>query len=87
MSSRPATRAESSTGPGQIAPLVASWRRSLAARRVSPATISTYSSAALLLADFLAERGMPSFQQTLPGRLAILPLASVLAKAETSSSS
>jgi site-specific recombinase XerD len=60
MSTGPVTRAESSTGPGEIAPLVASWRRSLAARRVSPATIATYSSAALLLADFLAERGMPT---------------------------
>jgi site-specific recombinase XerD len=60
MSTGPVTRAESSTGPGQIAPLVASWRRSLAARRVSPATIATYTSAALLLANYLDDQGMPT---------------------------
>ena len=41
MTVSPSTRQKSSS-PGQIAPLVASWRRSLAARRVSPATIATY---------------------------------------------
>lgn len=59
MAISPPTR-QKSTSPGQIAPLVASWRRSLAARRVSPATIATYSSAALLLADYLAAQGMPT---------------------------
>jgi site-specific recombinase XerD len=51
---------QKNTSPGQIPPLVASWRRSLAARRVSPATIATYSSAAQLLADYLAAHGMPT---------------------------
>jgi site-specific recombinase XerD len=60
MQGSPATPAEDTTGPGEIAPLVASWRRSLAARRVSPATIATYTSAALLLADYLATNGMPT---------------------------
>lgn len=55
----PPTR-QQSTSPGQIAPLVAPWKRSLAARRVSPATIATYSSATLLLADYLAAHGMPT---------------------------
>jgi site-specific recombinase XerD len=59
MTVSPSTR-QKNTSPGQIAPLVASWRRSLAARRVSPATIATYSSAALLLADYLAAHGMPT---------------------------
>jgi site-specific recombinase XerD len=60
MPTHPVAPAQDITSPGAIAPLVASWRRSLAARRVSPATIATYSSAALLLASFLAERGMPT---------------------------
>jgi site-specific recombinase XerD len=60
MQAKPATPAESTKGPGEIGSLVASWRRSLAARRVSPATIATYSSAALLLAEFLVDRGMPT---------------------------
>jgi site-specific recombinase XerD len=59
MTISPPTRQKDSS-PGRIALLVASWRRSLAARRVSPATIATYSSAALLLADYLAAQGMPT---------------------------
>ena len=59
MTITPPTRTEN-TSPGAIAPLVTSWRRSLTARHVSPATIATYSSAALLLADFLAANGMPT---------------------------
>lgn len=59
MTVSPSTR-QKNTSLGQIAPLVASWRRSLAARRVSPATIATYSSAALGLADYLAAQGMPT---------------------------
>lgn len=59
MATSPPTQAED-TSLGAIAPLVASWRRSLAARRVSPATVATYSSAALLLADFLEANGMPT---------------------------
>src|SRR5438309_2371206 len=56
----PTTSPEDTTGPSEIASLSASWRRSLAARRVSPATIATYTSAVGLLDTFLAERGMPA---------------------------
>jgi site-specific recombinase XerD len=48
-----------STAPDALPALVASWRRSLAARRVSPATIDTYGTAVAQLADFLHEHGMP----------------------------
>jgi hypothetical protein len=63
MQTHPVAPAQDTTGPGAIGPLVASWRRSLAARRVSPATIATYTSAVGLLAAFRADRGMPA---TLP---------------------
>jgi site-specific recombinase XerD len=56
----PVTPAQDSTSPAEIASLLASWRLSLAARRVSPATIATYSSAVLLLRDYLAERNLPT---------------------------
>jgi hypothetical protein len=39
--------------------LATSWRRSLAARRVSSATIDTYGIAVAQLAPFLHDRGMP----------------------------
>ncbi|HEY3333996.1 MAG TPA: tyrosine-type recombinase/integrase [Candidatus Limnocylindrales bacterium] len=55
----PASGAESSTGDG-IAALLPSWRRSLAARRVSPRTIATYTTSAEQLADYLAAAGMPT---------------------------
>lgn len=60
MSISPETRAESITEVGDVGPLVASWRRSLAARRVSPSTIATYSTAALQMGAFLAAQGMPT---------------------------
>lgn len=56
----PVTPAQDSTSPSEIASLLASWRLSLAARRSSPATIATYSSAVLLLRDYLAAQGMPT---------------------------
>jgi site-specific recombinase XerD len=56
----PVTPAQDSTSPTEIASLVTSWRLSLSARRVSPATIATYSSAVMLLADYLAAQGMPT---------------------------
>jgi site-specific recombinase XerD len=59
MPTRPVTPAQDITGPSEIASLATSWRRSLAARRVSPATIATYTSAVALLEAFLADRGMP----------------------------
>lgn len=49
-----------STAPDSIASLLPSWRRSLAARRISPRTIATYVTSAEQLAAFLAERGMPT---------------------------
>jgi site-specific recombinase XerD len=51
---------ESTKHPDEITTLVTSWRRSLAARRASPATIATYTSAVALLADYLASHGMPT---------------------------
>jgi site-specific recombinase XerD len=53
------TREAHSTAPDDIAALIASWRRSLAARRVSPATIDTYGTAAEQLGAFLHDHGMP----------------------------
>lgn len=44
----------------ELAALVASWRRHLVAGRMSPATISTYTTAVGQLATFLAAQGMPS---------------------------
>lgn len=48
------------TATGELARLLTSWRRHLAAQRMSPATLSTYSAAVNGLARFLAERGMPT---------------------------
>lgn len=48
------------TAVGSLAQLVASWRRHLVAQRMSPATISTYSTAITQLARFLQARGMPT---------------------------
>jgi site-specific recombinase XerD len=53
------TDALHSTAPDALAALASSWRRSLAARRVSPATIDTYSTAVAQLAAFLHDQGMP----------------------------
>jgi site-specific recombinase XerD len=59
MQATPTTPAQDTTA-GDIRPLAASWRRSLAARRLSPATIATYTSAVANLADYLAAAGMPT---------------------------
>jgi site-specific recombinase XerD len=53
------TDALHSTAPDALAALASSWRRSLAARRVSPATIDTYGTAVAQLAAFLHDHGMP----------------------------
>lgn len=45
--------------PDELSALLPSWRRSLAARRTSPRTITTYTTAVEQLAHFLAGRGMP----------------------------
>lgn len=47
-----------STAPDDLLTLAASWRRSLAARRSSPRTIATYTTAVEQLAGFLAAAGM-----------------------------
>jgi hypothetical protein len=60
MRSSPAAPVESIKSPDEITTLVGSWRRSLAARRASPATIATYTSAVELLASFLVSKGMPA---------------------------
>jgi len=60
MQASPATSAQDSTSPLGIAPLWRSSARSFAARRTSRATIATYSSAALLVADSVAAQGMPT---------------------------
>ena len=60
MSISPVSRPESTTRPGEIRSLAGSWRRSLAARRVSPATIATYGSAVERMADYLEAQGMPT---------------------------
>jgi site-specific recombinase XerD len=49
-----------STATDDLGALVASWRRSLAARRLSPRTIATYATSVEQLADFLAAAGMPT---------------------------
>ena len=54
------TSAPHSTAPDDLLTLAASWRRSLAARRSSPRTIATYTTAVEQLAAFLAAAGMPT---------------------------
>jgi site-specific recombinase XerD len=54
------TSAAHSTAPDDLLTLAASWRRSLAARRSSPRTIATYTTAVEQLAAFLAAAGMPT---------------------------
>jgi len=54
------TSAVHSTATDELAALAASWRRSLAARRASPRTIATYTTAVGQLADYLAAAGMPT---------------------------
>jgi hypothetical protein len=48
------------SSPGAIAPLVASWKRSLAARRITRRRSRPTARRALLLADFLAANEMPT---------------------------
>lgn len=48
------------TAPDALRTLVTSWRRSLAARRISPRTIATYATSVDQLAAFLADRAMPT---------------------------
>jgi site-specific recombinase XerD len=54
------TSAPHITAPDDIRVLVTSWRRSLAARRASPRTIATYTTAVEQLAAYLAAAGMPT---------------------------
>ncbi|MDR3639630.1 MAG: tyrosine-type recombinase/integrase [Isosphaeraceae bacterium] len=54
------TSAVHSTAPDEVTTLTASWRRSLAARRASPRTITTYITAVEQLDAFLAAAGMPT---------------------------
>src|SRR3972149_3079136 len=56
----PTSAANATTAPDDVRTLLASWRRSLAARRTSPATIATYGSAVERLADYLDTAGMPT---------------------------
>jgi site-specific recombinase XerD len=48
------------TATVEIDSLLSSWRRHMTAQRMSPATLSTYSTSVGQLAAFLAERGMPT---------------------------
>lgn len=48
------------TAADEIGDLLASWRRHMTAQRMSPATLSTYSTSVGQLGAFLAERGMPT---------------------------
>jgi site-specific recombinase XerD len=48
------------TTDNELLSLVASWRRHLAAQRMSPATLATYGTAVGQLATFLAAQGMPT---------------------------
>src|SRR3954454_12940200 len=49
-----------STAAGDLPELLGSWRRHLAARRTSPATLDTYSSWVRGLDRFLASAGLPT---------------------------
>lgn len=59
MKTSPPSGAEISTADTLTA-LLPSWRRSLAARRISPRTIATYTISVAQLADYLAANGMPT---------------------------
>ncbi len=56
----PSTDSAHSTATAELDSLLESWRRHLRAQRISPATISTYSTAVGLLTRFLARQGMPT---------------------------
>ncbi|TAL08227.1 MAG: integrase [Chloroflexota bacterium] len=49
-----------STAPDGLDTLTTSWRRSLAARRISPRTIATYTTSVEQLSAYLAGQGMPT---------------------------
>ncbi len=59
MASAPPSAVKSSTADA-ITALLPSWRRSLAARRISPRTIATYAVSVEQLAGYLAAAGMPT---------------------------
>ncbi|MGD0861780.1 MAG: tyrosine-type recombinase/integrase [Candidatus Limnocylindrales bacterium] len=65
METKTTTRGVHDTAPDALPALVASWRRSLAARRASPATIDTYRTAVIQLANYLAAHGMPDRASTI----------------------
>jgi len=54
------TGAAHSTARTELDGLLESWRRHLRAQRISPATISTYSTAVGQLTRFLERQGMPA---------------------------
>ena len=54
------TDAAHHTATPELDGLLASWRRHLVAQRMSPATLSTYTTSVRQLAAFLADRGMPT---------------------------
>ncbi len=54
------TATTTNLAPGDLRALLASWQRSLRARRLSPKTISSYLDSAHQLADFLVATGMPT---------------------------
>lgn len=60
MTTSPTSATEDSTGAGAVASQLPSWRRSLAARHVSPRTIAIYTTSAEPLAAFLAISGLPT---------------------------
>jgi site-specific recombinase XerD len=55
----PPTGSLDDTAPSELMTLLASWRRHLAAQRMSPATLATYSAAVRALDSFLAVQGLP----------------------------
>ena len=65
METKGTTRGVHDTAPDALSALTTSWRRSLAARRSSPATIDTYTTAVAQLADFLATNGLPGTVTTI----------------------
>jgi site-specific recombinase XerD len=54
------TDAHHHTATTELDDLIASWRRHLTAQRMSPATLSTYTTSARQLSRFLADHGMPT---------------------------
>ncbi|HEV8490237.1 MAG TPA: tyrosine-type recombinase/integrase [Candidatus Limnocylindrales bacterium] len=54
------TAIRNDTATDDLGDLLASWRRHMTAQRMSPATLSTYSTSVGQLASFLAAQGMPT---------------------------